>query len=514
MIDDEVIVAALRAEDANATEGKDAAAIFLEATTMALSFRGILKIANLQGLQSLTKLCLDNNAIEEIANLGHLVNLTWLDLSYNRIAEIRGLDALVRLTDLTLCSNRISSVDGLSALSSLECLSLGHNRMEHDQLRPLVLQLRPHRKLKVLSLEGNPLCAGGDYRAGVLAFLDGLRYLDYAAVPEADARAARDQFQDELLDLEEKEARGRAAAERAEASAKASAQLAEANLVIVEAAFDVMFGGDTELARLKALPGHREILDRLTGALAESSEAYRTAGLRQHEDREREVARFLRAVRDLRADACAAASAKVKRFAREKKAVLRRLAQLDTVSRRDIQPTCERLEGLVEELMDLEVRHADQYDQLLAEFEPRYDAVCCARGELQRAHFATICGLEARYASQVSALVADLLARAAAGEAGALAEDARRLLADRAACTTAIAASHDARVGALSRELERSAAAERRAAEATKAELAAGALRRNRARVQEICELRDAARRELGAALRSRASAEEEGGDE
>ena len=99
VIDDEVIVAALRAEDANATEGKDAAAIFLEATTMALSFRGILKIANLQGLQSLTKLCLDNNAIEEIANLGHLVNLTWLDLSYNRIAEIRGLDALVRLTD-------------------------------------------------------------------------------------------------------------------------------------------------------------------------------------------------------------------------------------------------------------------------------------------------------------------------------------------------------------------------------------------------------------------------------
>lgn len=80
------------------------------------SFRNILKIDNLIGLESLTKLQLDNNIIKKIENIGkgalspnssrlieyvffffprpsgHLTNLTWLDLSFNNIQTIEGLE--------------------------------------------------------------------------------------------------------------------------------------------------------------------------------------------------------------------------------------------------------------------------------------------------------------------------------------------------------------------------------------------------------------------------------------
>ena len=55
------------------------------ASSLVLSFRNIGKIENLVGLQSLVKLCLDNNQIKEIVNIEHLVNLRWLDLSFNNI---------------------------------------------------------------------------------------------------------------------------------------------------------------------------------------------------------------------------------------------------------------------------------------------------------------------------------------------------------------------------------------------------------------------------------------------
>jgi hypothetical protein len=43
-----------------------------------ISHAGIKRIDNLRGLDSLTRLQLDNNSISKIENLGHLTNLTWL----------------------------------------------------------------------------------------------------------------------------------------------------------------------------------------------------------------------------------------------------------------------------------------------------------------------------------------------------------------------------------------------------------------------------------------------------
>jgi hypothetical protein len=60
------------------------------------------------------------------------------------------------------------------------------------------LCLRPFRKferLRLLNLEGNPVCKEAEYRMMVLAFLNQLKYLDYSMVQRDEIIAAREQFQ-------------------------------------------------------------------------------------------------------------------------------------------------------------------------------------------------------------------------------------------------------------------------------------------------------------------------------
>ena len=81
---------------------------FPEVASLILSFKSIVRIQNLQGFESLTRLQLDNNNIERIEGLSHLVQLQWLDLSFNKISYIEGLDQLAQLADLSLFHNNIS----------------------------------------------------------------------------------------------------------------------------------------------------------------------------------------------------------------------------------------------------------------------------------------------------------------------------------------------------------------------------------------------------------------------
>ena len=68
-----------------------------ELTHLSLSYKNIIHIANLNGLEKLEKLQLDNNIIYEIRNMDMLVNLKWLDLSFNLIKKVEGLDKLTKL---------------------------------------------------------------------------------------------------------------------------------------------------------------------------------------------------------------------------------------------------------------------------------------------------------------------------------------------------------------------------------------------------------------------------------
>ena len=173
--------------------------IMRDVTTLRLSFKNINRIDNLAGFSQLTKLCLDNNAIEQIEGIDQLVNLRWLDLSFNRISEVKGLDTLTKLEDLSLYNNQISEIkagSGLEKCKALTCLSIGNNQLANIER---LLLFRQFPALRMLNLDGNPVCSDPEYRFWVLAHLKGLKYFDFKLVHGRDVEQAREQFQDAML---------------------------------------------------------------------------------------------------------------------------------------------------------------------------------------------------------------------------------------------------------------------------------------------------------------------------
>ena len=244
VIDQDLISSALQegtqlvTSDDSGINGDTLADIAAKATELRLSFKNVLEIDNLQGFHALRTLCLDNNIIKCMKNLDHLVNLTWLDLSFNRISKVTGLDRLEKLTDLSLFNNMISEVNGLGRCKNLHCLSLGNNNI--SALKDIV-ELRCFQNLRLLNLEGNPVSKESSYRMCILAYFSELAYLDYSMVTRAEVVTAREQYQDELLDVEEKENLQEEKNSSELAAIRHTQKLADANLTVVQIIFDVSY---------------------------------------------------------------------------------------------------------------------------------------------------------------------------------------------------------------------------------------------------------------------------------
>ena len=155
---------------------------------LALSYKNIIEIDNLMGLDKLTTLQLDNNIICKIHNIEHLVNLQWLDLSFNLISKIEGLDTLSNLTDLSLYNNKIQELEGLDKLNKLNVLSVGENLLKsHEKAITYLVGL--NNNLEVLKLAGNRWNKVGtasedDYKLYAIEMLKKplLKYLDYQLI--------------------------------------------------------------------------------------------------------------------------------------------------------------------------------------------------------------------------------------------------------------------------------------------------------------------------------------------
>tara|TARA_B110000305_G_C19431405_1_gene636442 strand:- start:928 stop:1839 length:912 start_codon:yes stop_codon:yes gene_type:complete len=197
VVDEELIQSALLENFQSNSDGATSnnpssglVAMVSEATTLRLSFKNIMRIANLTGFENLTTLCLDNNVIDKICNMDHLVNLKWLDLSFNNISKIEGLDNLTKLMDVSLFNNKILQIGGLdNCMESLQCLSLGNNVISSldGKLQGevgLCHYLRKFKKLHLVNLEGNPVCKEAEYKYMLLAYLPNVKYLDYALIQE------------------------------------------------------------------------------------------------------------------------------------------------------------------------------------------------------------------------------------------------------------------------------------------------------------------------------------------
>jgi hypothetical protein len=266
--------------------------------SLSLSFKRIGRIENLVGFDNLVKLCLDNNFIEEIQNIGHLINLKWLDLSFNKIKRIQGIERLTQLEDLSLYSNKISVIEGLDKCNNLQCLSLGNNRI--DSLEQII-KLRQLKSLRMLTLSDNPISNNNvDYRNYVMAYVDTIKYLDYALIDPVLREKARNDCHDELVDIIEKES------VIAEKSARESAmeiyvrKLDDACILFAHTIFDDLFNDDGDVERLKHMPGVKEQIENFRVAYKTISEEYIRATLEKHEKKKGEIADFDRAVKEVR----------------------------------------------------------------------------------------------------------------------------------------------------------------------------------------------------------------------
>lgn len=107
-----------------------------------------------------------------------------LNLSRNDLLDLRPMQGLTTLTDLDLSENCISDLSPLTSLSRLERLDLsGNNIASLTALEPIS---RAHLGvLRVLNLQGNPICRSLGYPHPVLALLPGLAVLDGVRVADS-----------------------------------------------------------------------------------------------------------------------------------------------------------------------------------------------------------------------------------------------------------------------------------------------------------------------------------------
>jgi len=170
-----------------------------ELTHLELSYKNILEIDNLLGMDRLEELRLDNNIITKITGLETLVNIKWLDLSFNLIEKVEGLDCLTKMTDLSLYSNRIVELSGLDNLHELNVLSVGSNKLQslEESIRYLC-SLK--NNLQVLRIDDNVFQKNQDkdYKKYAISRLDRLQYIDYQLIEASVRIKAKEDHKDEI----------------------------------------------------------------------------------------------------------------------------------------------------------------------------------------------------------------------------------------------------------------------------------------------------------------------------
>ncbi|GBG31896.1 Dynein regulatory complex subunit 3 [Hondaea fermentalgiana] len=482
---------------------------FEELAVLRLSYKNILRIDNLVGLQALTTLCLDNNVIEEIENLGHLVTLRWLDLSFNNISCIKGLETLTELQDLSLYANNIESLENLEKCTKLECLSVGSNKI--NKLENL-LYLRQFKKLRLVTLEGNPVCNDPEYRMFVLAYLDRLKYFDYALIEANEVVSAREQFQDELLEAQERdqleEVNEKAAAQQREYLAR----LKTAGLEIVETLFDDMFREDKELPKLKLLPGFDSIFESYQHEYRVQSEATVNIGLEFFQKYLAERERMEVALEKI-TDANEARSIEmVEAFFKALKQATVRLQDLQEKQRhgednpeelRGITAEVNRLSrrrlDLREDLMTIETEQTQQLKQLLDVYENRAGAIRTERIDHATLFFRAVEDLENSFATALEELAVDLVEKLANNLLEDLNDETMAFLSDRDNLLVAIQGAHDVHLGKLLAQEDALREGLLRELNDKVANLKKSFSKQNRDRVFEVARMQESIKEELEA---------------
>lgn len=445
----------------NATKG-DLSLVDLAPTTevLTMSFKNIGRIENLVGFENLTKLCLDNNCIQEIVNLDHLVNLRWLDLSFNKISVIDGLSKLAKLEDLSLYSNRVSEIKGLECCQNLQCLSLGSNAIESiDQ----VTRLRQLKSLRMLTLKGNPIYKEPEYKNAILAYVDGLKYIDYELVDSNELHIAKEQYHDELIDIEEKESVADEKASRDKIMLDLRHKLQQAGIEFSLTLFEDMFLVDADLEKLKHLPGIKDLCEQFRADYKELSDTFNEMAMETDASKKREVADFEKVINGIRTKDDEESTQLIANFEKAKKAALASLQQQnrdqnyepDAVYNAEKHNVITRLlndlENVGDELMTIELRQVEKFDALVDEFDNRMNDIKNQCIDKQQSFFRGVEELENNFSANLRNVATDLVERAARDELAEnfLDDEGLALIQDKDICMATLSGSHDMHIGKI-----------------------------------------------------------------
>lgn len=273
-----------------------------EALALRLSFRRLTRVENLHPLMRLLELRLDNNSLANLDGLQHLKHLRVLDVSFNRIASLEsGQLDFPELTELSLFNNELRTMSGLkSGVPRLELLSLGNNSI--GELKD-VLHLRGMKRLRALTLDGNPICGASrnGYRHFCIAFLPHLRFLDAQLITLSEQKSSREGGVDAEL-LSEIEERDLVAARESEKEAEAEgrrATLAACNAEVAVTLMGAMASADPEYARWRTLQGAAQAAQEMETQCKTAGNALAATGVEKSRAADAEVDAFAAAARQL-----------------------------------------------------------------------------------------------------------------------------------------------------------------------------------------------------------------------
>lgn len=503
VIDDQLLLGGIRGKGKlaeNINEESSIVEVAPIAESLILSYQSICKIENLVGFDNLTKLCLDNNAIEKIGNISHLKQLRWLDLSFNKIRKVQGLEELKNLEDLSLYCNKITEIEGFDSCPKLQCISLGRNRIDStDQ----VIKLRQLRALKMINLAGNPVCKEAEYRMTVLAYVSQIMYLDYALISREDFDAAREQFHDELLDVEEKESVAAEKETRDIALGKFVAQLDEAGILFAHSLITDMFAEDAEVERLKHLPGVKETIEQFKTAFKTHAEEFIKQALEKHDVRVKNINAFDAAVSTMRDNDDSDSRMLIENFNKSKKTAM---AVFGTRAERNatVEALTEELERVCDELMSIEVRQVEKFDAMVDEFDNVMLEKKSKAIDFQQTFFRAVEEFEEKFSNSVKSVALDLIDRLAKEELPEdyLDDEAMSLVMDKDVCLQSVSSSHDIHVSKLLKAEDTGRALETKRYQDLIHSYTSNALKRNRDRVLQVHAFSKSTKHHLAAFLK------------
>jgi len=413
VIDEKLLVVGIRALDKDLTESELARQTDINlveeaplSSQLTLSFKNIGRIENLVGFHNLAKLCLDNNLITEIIGLDHLTQLKWLDLSFNKIEVIKGLDNLKLLEDLSLFSNKIENficednINPLENCPNLQCLSLGNNKIVSLEQ---VKKLRKLKSIRMLTLAGNAIDKEPEYKLIVLAYVENLKYLDYALITKIDLETAQEQYHDELMDEKEKESVN---AEKDARDTQLNQYLKEldgAGIEFAHTLFDSMFFEDTEIEKLKHLPGVKEAIEAFRNQFKALSEEFVREAMGKYEKKRADIDSFNSVVAKIREKADNDSTVLIESFNVSKKAtinILNEESAQDNIEYRHslVSKMMKDLEDVNDELMSIEIRLVEKFEKLVDDYENHLTEFKNVSSEMQTQFFRNVEEMQEKFA--------------------------------------------------------------------------------------------------------------------